>query len=111
MNDDRLDQVLRRLSSTLEELSYACSDVQSVSEMGLATDSNEAVIKAQALDRITQTLLCLSEFSAAMSDIPETRDVAVGPTELNSISLPSVRGAISGEVVSAQLEENEISLF
>ena len=92
--EHQLDKVMLRVSSTLEELKSACAEVQSVSGSVNSEIDHDAIRKTQALDRVTQTLDCLSEFSAALALLPNIENITVGEKEFSSISLPSVREVI-----------------
>jgi len=110
--EHQLDKVLSRVSKTLEQLSVACADVQSVSvDQDMAT-SNDALVKTQALDRVTQTLACLSEFSAAVAALPSVQSICVGEAEFSRIGLPSVREALSTDIDSKSASDFEdVTIF
>jgi len=110
--EHQLDKVMLRVSSTLEELKSACAEVQSVSGSVNSEIDHDAIRKTQALDRVTQTLDCLSEFSAALALLPNIENITVGEKEFSSISLPSVREVIEmtdGPKNDAQFED--VTLF
>ena len=107
-----LRQVLERMSAVLEELRQASANAQSAgSALDFATDA-EAVINAQAIDRVTQTLECLSKFSAELSQISSIGDVRVSEDCYATIKLDSVRAALKADAgTSEQSGACDITLF
>lgn len=110
--ENRLDLVLARMSEIMAELGSACAELQTVQNAFDPEMDNDAIIKAQALDRVTQSLESLSSFSAALSEIPSARLTVVGDTEFEAITLCSVRNQIRASSDPAETERAEdITLF
>ena len=107
-----LDQVMDRMSKLLRELSVACLEVQAAGAELKEEHSPDAIVKTQALDRITQSLECLSNFHAALSQTEGLSGNLIGENEFASIRLDSVRAVLEDRVVtSSQTDADDISLF
>ena len=111
-SDYRLDSVLLRVSSLLEELSVACLEVQASGAELKEVHSAEAVIKTQALDRITQSLQSLAQFHAELSHLDGAKEILTSDKAFSSVQLASVRDVLENRSQSIyDTDSDEISLF
>ena len=108
----RLDHVLERMSKLLDELGVACLEVQAAGAELKEVHSADAIIKTQALDRITQSLECLSGFHAELSQMDGIGGLFVGQKEFGAVQLESVRAVLEDRAQShRQSDFDEIALF
>lgn len=108
----RLADVLSRVSLMLGELGRACLEVQAIGAELKVEHSSEAIIKAQALDRITQSLECLALFNAELSGLDAIGQALVGPEQFSVVTLDSVRAVLEDRISPAGVTiANDISLF
>ncbi len=105
-----LDHVLSRVSKLLEELRSACLEVQDAANVEGAELSSRAVMKAQALDRITQSLECLAKFNFELAKLNTIDEVFVGQEQFSAINLPSVRAVLEDRIETSE-DAGEIALF
>lgn len=106
-----LTALLGQVSEALQELSDTCIDLQTIhstSEMGMDADQ---VVRAQALDRVTQSLACLSTLNAALSTYSSLQDIMVSQQVVNAIKLPSVRTILENPAALDNSELIDIELF
>lgn len=107
-----LDLVLDRVSKLLNELGIACLEVQAAGAQLKEVHSAEAIMKTQALDRVTQTLECLSGFHAKLSQLEGISDCVVSDREFSAVKLDSVKAVLEDRASSIHSSSvDEISLF
>jgi len=104
-NDLLVAELLKKVANILSELSGTCSDLQDLQSYstGVTLDT-EQVIRGQALDRVTQTLQCLSDLNEALSTTQELKGASVSSEVAKAVKLPSIREQIecSGDVLQSQ---------
>lgn len=107
-----LADILRQVAGILSDLSFTCADLQKLQpyNTGITLDT-EQVIKGQALDRVTQTLECISALNDALSQISVLGNATVSHEILETIKLPSVRALIKGSDSTAAYDPVDIDLF
>lgn len=107
--ENQLDLVMQRFSSTLAELGQTCIDLQKINHIESDELKSAEIVTAQALDRVTQSLECLSAFSAALASNSSLRSISVSDREYDAIKLASIRQLIATSGASAG--EDDIELF
>lgn len=110
--DQGLDTVLKHLSRTLSELHADCLELQKLDTDAVDTGSDAQIIKAQAMDKVTQYLDCLSEFSGALANRSQLRAVKLDDQDYAVIKLDSVKQALmTGSPQTPTSASGDIDLF
>jgi len=107
----QLSDLLGQVSGALRELSDTCTDLQELqSASSMKLDADE-VVRAQALDRVTQSLECLSRLNEALSITPSIQGVSVSEDVVHAIKLPSVRKILESSMNETSEEFVDVELF
>ena len=110
--DDGLDTILKHLSLTLSELHADCLDLQKLDSSTGNTGSDAQIIKAQVMDKVTQYLDCLSEFSGALASRPQLQAVKLNDQDYAVIKLESVKQALkTGSRQTPTSASGDIDIF
>ena len=110
-NYNSLDDVVNRVSAVLSELSQTCLELQSLRHSESSGLDSDGVIKAQALDRVTQYLECLAAFNEALSSNPIFKSIPVGDHAFEAINLPSLQQVLDASMTSTDTDSDDIELF
>ena len=109
---DRLDAVFDRLAKLLSTLHADCLNLQDLQSRNEAELDAAHIVQAQALDRVTQNLDCLSAFSATLAELADVQNVELRRTVFDDIPLETVRRALSTDTGADELDTAEdIDLF
>lgn len=110
--DSRLDSVLTRLSATLAELHLDCLALQELHPTTADNGSDANVIRAQAIDKVTQYLDCLAEFSAALAKRPCMQNINLNEQDYAVIKLETVKQALkTGGPHLLKVASGDLDLF
>lgn len=110
--DSRLDSVLTRLSATLTEMHLDCLALQELHPTTVENGKDANVIRAQAIDKVTQYLDCLAEFSSALAKRACMQDINLNEQDYAVIKLETVRQALrSDEKRTLKVASGDLDLF
>lgn len=106
-----LTSLLGQVSEALQELSDTCIDLQKIQTTSDVEMDADQVVRAQALDRVTQSLACLSTLNSALSTYSSLQGIIVSQQVVNAIKLPSVRTILENPTALDNAEVIDIELF
>jgi len=106
-----LTTLLGQVSEALRELSATCVDLQKIQPAADIVMDADHIVRAQALDRVTQSLECLSTLNSALSSYSSLQGILVSQQVVNAINLPSVRTILENTVTKDDTDFVDMELF